>query len=125
MGSVTIYIVIAMVNAVVISASARRAEFGVARLTGLSRNQVVSVALWESLTVVVVGVLVGGLAAGATVAAVSVAVSDIVGSRVIEIPWLLSASVVVAVALIMGLSSVLTTLAATRQSAIEVAGARE
>ena len=38
MGLVTIYIVIAMINEVVIAAGPRRAEFAIARLTGLSRG---------------------------------------------------------------------------------------
>lgn len=125
MGSVTIYIVIAMINAVVISASARRSEFAIARLTGLDRGQVVRMALWESLTVVAVGVVVGSFAAGATIAVVTIAVSDIVGTGIVVPPWGIFGAVVGGVAVIIGGSSVLTTLAATRQSAIEVAGARE
>ena len=125
LGLVTVYIVIAMINAVVISAAPRRADFAIARLTGLSRRQVVGMALWESLTVVTVGVIVGAFAAGGTIVGVTVAVSEIVGTRVMATPWALFGAVTVGVAVIVGLSSVLTTLAATRQSAIDVAGARE
>ena len=125
LGLVTVYIVIAMINAVVISAAPRRADFAIARLTGLSRRQVVGMALWESMTVVTVGVIVGAFAAGGTIVGVTVAVSEIVGTRVMATPWALFGALTVGVAVIVGLSSVLTTLAATRQSAIDVAGARE
>ena len=125
LGLVTAYIVIAMINAVVISTAPRRADFAIARLTGLSRKQVVAMALWESLTVVTVGVIVGAFAAGGTILAVTVAVSEIVGTQVTATPWALFGAVTVGGAAIVGLSSVLTTLAATRQSAIDVAGARE
>jgi putative ABC transport system permease protein len=125
LGLVTVYIVIAMVNAVVISAGARRAEFAIARLTGLSRGQVVQTALWESLTVVAVGVVIGALAAGGIVVGVTIAVSDIVGTRVVEAPWLLFGAVTLGAAAIVGVTSVLTTLAATRQPAVVLAAARE
>ena len=125
LGLVTVYIVIAMINAVVISAAPRRADFAIARLTGLSRGQVVWMALWESLTVVTIGVIVGALAAGGAIAGVTAAVSEIVGTRVMATPWALFGAVTVVAAVVVGLTSVLTTLAATRQPAVEVSGARE
>ena len=111
LGLVTVYIIIAMINAVVISAAPRRADFAIARLTGLSRGQVVWTTLWESLTVVTIGVIA--------------AVSEIVGTRVMATPWALFGAVTVVVAVVVGLTSVLTTLAATRQPAVDVSGARE
>ncbi len=125
MGLVTIYIAIAVINAVVISSGPRRTEFAIARLTGLSRRQVVGTALWESLTVVTVGVTVGALAAAGTIFSVTAAVSEIVGTRVVATPWVLFVAMTAGVAIIVGVTSVLTTLAATRQPAIAVAGARE
>jgi putative ABC transport system permease protein len=125
LGLVTLYVVIAMINAVVIAAAPRSAEFATARLTGLSRKQVIQMALWESLTVVVVGVVLGLVAAGATIASVSRAVTAIVGTRIVEVPWLLLAAATVGAAMIVGVASVLTTLAGTRQPPIAVAGARE
>ena len=125
LGLVTVYIVIAIINAVVISAAPRRADFAIARLTGLSRGQVVWTALWESLTVVTIGVIVGALAAAGAIAGVTIAVSEIVGTRVMATPWTLFGAVIVVVGVVVGLTSVLTTLAATRQPAVEVSGARE
>ncbi|MCH7736324.1 MAG: FtsX-like permease family protein [Chloroflexi bacterium] len=125
LGLVTVYIVIAMINAVVISAAPRRADFAIARLTGLSRWQVVWMAFWESLTVVTIGVIVGALAAGGAIAGVTAAVSEIVGTRVMATPWALFGAVTVVAVVVVGLTSVLTTLAATRQPAVEVSGARE
>jgi putative ABC transport system permease protein len=125
LGMAALYTVIAMVNAVVIAAADRTAEFATARLTGLTRRQVVRAALWESLAVVVVGLLLGGLAAAGTVIGVSAAVSDIVGTAVISVPWLLFAALAAGAALVVGVTSVLTTLAATRQPAVTFAGTRE
>ncbi|UWP87732.1 FtsX-like permease family protein [Dactylosporangium fulvum] len=125
LGMAVLYTVIAMVNAVVIAAADRTAEFATARLTGLTRRQVVRAALWESLAVVVVGLVLGGLAAAGTVTGVSVAVSDIVGTAVISVPWLLFAALFAGTALVVGVTSILTTLAATRQPAVTFAGSRE
>ena len=87
LGLATLYMLIAMVNAVVIGAASRRAEFAIHRLTGLSRAQVVRMALWESMAVVVVGVVLGGIAAAFTIGGVAAGVSDVVGSRVFPLPW--------------------------------------
>ena len=81
--------------------------------------------LWESLTVVTIGVFVGALAAGGPIVAVTVAVSEVVGTPVMATPWALFSAVTIGVVVIVGLTSVLTTLVATRQSAVDVAGARE
>ncbi len=125
LGLVTLYVVIAMINAVVIAAAPRTAEFATARLTGLSRKQVMEMALWESLTVVIVGVVLGLIAAGATIASASVAVTAIVGTPIIEVPWLLLGAATVGAVVIVGVASVLTTFAGTRQPPITVAAARE
>jgi putative ABC transport system permease protein len=125
LGLVTLYVFIAMINAVVIAASNRPAEFASARLTGLTRKQVVQMAAWESITVVTAGVILGAIAAGATIASTTVAVSDIVGTRITDPPWALLGAVTAGAALIVGIASVWTTLSATRQSPISIAGARE
>ena len=124
-GLAALYTAIAMANAVVIAAADRREEFAIARLTGLSRAQVVRTALWESLTVVAIGVLLGGLAAAGTVLGVSGAVSDIVGTRVVSAPWSLFGAVTVGATLIVGVTTVLTALASTRDKPIAVAAARQ
>jgi putative ABC transport system permease protein len=125
LGMATLYTMIAMVNAVVIAAADRAAEFAVARLTGLTRRQVVRMALWESLAVVIVGVLLGVLAAAGTVFGVSAAVSDIVGAPVRSVPWELCCGLAASAAAVVAVASVLTTTAATRQAAVAVAGARQ
>lgn len=125
LGMASLYTMIAMVNAVVIAAADRTAEFATARLTGLTRQQVVRAALWESLAVVAVGVLLGGLAAAGTVAGVCAAVSGIVGTSVISVPWALFGGLAAGAALVVGVASVLTARAATRQPAVTLAGTRE
>jgi putative ABC transport system permease protein len=125
LGLATMYMLIAMVNAVVIGAASRRAEFAIHRLTGMSRGQVVRMALWESMAVVVVGVVLGGIAAALTIGGVAAGVSDVVGSRVVPLPWTMFGLLTLGVVVIIAVTSVLTTLAATRRSPIRAAAAKE
>lgn len=124
-GLAAVYTAIAMTNAVVIAAADRREEFAVARLTGLTRSQVIRAALWEALTTVTIGALLGGLVAGGTVLGVGAAVSDIVGTPVFAAPLALFGVVVASAAVIVAATSVLTTLSATRDAPIAVAAARQ
>jgi putative ABC transport system permease protein len=125
LGLATVYIVLAVINAVVIAGADRRVEFATARLTGLTRALVVRTALTESLVVVLIGVLLGVLAATSTLLGVASGVSSIVGTRVFTFPWSLLLATALGTTVIVAVTSVLTAIAATRQSAIEVAGARE
>jgi putative ABC transport system permease protein len=104
-----------MVNAVVIAAADRGGEFAAARLAGLSRGQVVRAALWESLAVVAVGVLLGGLAAGGTVAGLTWAVSTMLGETVVAVPWRLLGVLALGASVVVGVTSLVTTWRATRQ----------
>jgi putative ABC transport system permease protein len=117
LGMAMVYTVIAMVNAVVIAASDRGPEFAAFRLTGMSRGQVVRAALWESLAVVAVGVLLGGLAAAGTLVGLTAAISNMIGVTVVTVPWQLFGALAVGSATVVGATSVVTTLAATRRPA--------
>lgn len=120
-----LYTVIAIVNAVVISASARQREFAAARVTGLSRSQVVRVAFWESQAVVVTGVFLGALAASGSLWGVMVAIRNLIGITVISIQWPLLIGLAFGAAVVVGVTSVLTTLSATRTPPIRLVASRE
>src|SRR5699024_4197170 len=70
-GMAGLYALLAVINAVVIAAADRRGEFAVARLSGLTRKQVVGMAVLESSIVTAAGVLLGGLAAGGSLIGIS------------------------------------------------------
>jgi putative ABC transport system permease protein len=125
LGVAMLYTVIAMVNAVVISASDRRGEFAAARVTGLTRGQVVRTTLWESLAVVAIGLLLGGLAAAGTVLGVAAAVKDIIGISVVSVQLPLLAGLVLGAVVVVGVATVLTTVSATRTPAVRLVAARE
>jgi putative ABC transport system permease protein len=125
LGMAMLYTVIAMVNAVVISASDRRGEFAAARVTGLTRGQVVRTALAEALGVVAIGLLLGTLAAAGTVIGITFAIKDMIGISAASPPWGLLGAVAAGATLIVAAASVLTTLSATRVPAIRLVAARE
>src|SRR5262249_26080256 len=125
LGMAMLYTVIAMINAVVISASDRRAEFAAARVTGLTRGQVVRTALGEAMAVVVIGLLLGGLAAAGTVGGIAYAIQDMIGISATRPPWALFGVVALGAMVVVGAASVLTTLSATRTPAIRLVAARE
>jgi putative ABC transport system permease protein len=125
LGMAMLYTVIAMVNAVVISASDRRGEFAAARVTGLTRGQVVRAALAEALGVVAIGLLLGTLAAAGTVAGIAFAIEDMIGISAASPPWALLGAVALGATVIVAATSALTTLSATRTPAIRLVAARE
>jgi putative ABC transport system permease protein len=109
-----------MVNAVVIAASDRRAEFATARVTGLTRGQVFRMALGESVAVVVIGLLLGGLAAAGTVLGVAAGVHDVVGVTIVSVPWALLGALALGTSVVVGAATLLTTVSATRTPPIRL-----
>lgn len=120
-----LYALIAVINAVVIAAADRRREFAAARVTGLSRGQVVRVALIESLAVTGIGLVLGGLASLTTLIGISSASARIGGSAQLDLPLGVVGAVVAGAFLVVGGTSVWTSLSATRARPISLMGARE
>jgi putative ABC transport system permease protein len=120
-----LYAVIGVVNSVVIGAAARRREFAAARVTGLTRGQVVRSALLESSAVTLAGAVLGALAASAPGISVLAATAAVTGHASLDIPWRLVAAVGVVAAVVTSLTSVLSTWSATRPAPVALLGARE
>jgi len=120
-----LYALIGVVNSVVIGAAARRREFAEARVTGLSRGQVVRAALAESTAVTGAGLVLGFVAAGATYIAVLATTSAVTGTATLDLPWRLTAAVVGVAVLVTALTSVITSWSATREQPVGLLGARE
>jgi putative ABC transport system permease protein len=125
MGLGGLYALIAVINAVVIAAAERRREFAAARVSGLTRAQVVRMALIESWAVSAIGVLLGGVAALLTMIGITSALQRITGFAVVAVPWVLVAAVVAGAFAVIGLTSVWTTLSATRTAPVSLIGTRE
>ncbi|NIH80058.1 FtsX-like permease family protein [Amycolatopsis viridis] len=123
MGLSGLYALLAVINAVVIAAADRRREFAVARVTGLTRGQVVRAAVLESGLVTAIGLVLGGLAASATLAGISSAAARISGQAVLVVPWTLIAVVVLGAFLVVGVTSAVTALSATRPNPVSLTGA--
>ena len=120
-----VYTAVAMVNAVVIAAADRPGEFATARVAGLTRGQVMRMALGESVVVVAIGLLLGGLAAAGTVLGMAFAVRDVVGVTIVSVPWVLLGAIALAAAVVVGTATALTTCSATRTPPIRLIAARE
>ncbi|WP_350280593.1 ABC transporter permease [Kribbella sp. HUAS MG21] len=110
MGLAGIFTAVAVVNAVVMSTADRRQEFTLSRLAGLTRAQVVAVALVESGTVVVVGVLLGSLVAAAALAGIA---AGPYGLAALAIPWRLLGLIFGAALVVVGAAATLTACRAT------------
>lgn len=125
MGLSGLYALIAVVNATVVAGADRKREFAIARVTGLKRGQVISTALVESLAVTLIGLFLGALVVAGALLAVGTGTLHTLGSVVIAVPWGLTAVVAVAAFAVTGLTSVLTTISATRVPPIALVTARE
>ncbi|MEV6269725.1 ABC transporter permease [Kribbella sp. NPDC051936] len=110
MGLAGIFTAVAVVNAVVMSTADRRQEFRLSRLAGLTRGQVVTVALVESVTVVVVGVLLGSLVAAAALAGIA---AGPYGLAALAIPWQLLGLIFASALAVVGIAAALTAYRAT------------
>ncbi len=125
MGLAGLYALMAVINSVVVAGAERRREFAVARLTGLTRPQVVLAAVLESTAVAVIGLLLGCVVAGAGLVGIGGATSRAVGTAVISVPWTLLTVVAVGSVLVVTLTSGLTAVAVTRKPPVSLAAARE
>jgi putative ABC transport system permease protein len=125
MGLAGLYALLAVINAVVIAAAERRGEFAVARVTGLNRRQVVGAALIESCAVATIGVLLGALAAAGTLLGIVSAMARVTGVAAVSVPWSALGLVVLGAFVVVGVTSVWTSLAATRPAPVTLVGARE
>jgi putative ABC transport system permease protein len=125
MGLGGLYALIGVANSVVIGAAARRREFAEARVTGMTRGQVIRSALLESFAVTISGLLLGGVAAGATFVAVLTTTSAVTGSATLDLPWPLIIGVSALALAVTSLTSVITSWSATRRSPVALLAARE
>jgi putative ABC transport system permease protein len=125
MGLAGIYAAVAVVNAVVMATTDRRREFALARMAGLTRAQVIAVALIESFTVVVIGVLLGCAVAAAALAGVATGTANTYGVVVLAIPWRLLALILGSSLLVVGTTAAITAWSATKPQPITLLTARE
>ncbi|WP_328330147.1 FtsX-like permease family protein [Kribbella sp. NBC_00382] len=125
MGLAGVYAAVAVVNAIVMAAAERRREFALARMAGLTRAQVVLVALVESLTVVFIGVLLGCIVAAAALAGIATGTASTYGVVVVAIPWRLLALILGSSLIVVGATAAGTAWVATKSQPISLLGGRE
>ncbi|WP_433365473.1 FtsX-like permease family protein [Actinoplanes sp. CA-142083] len=125
MGLGGLYALIGVVNSVVIGAAARRREFAEARITGLTRAQVIRSALLESSAVTVAGLILGAVAAAGAVLAAVASTAAVTGQGTLTLPWPLIGAVCAVALVVTGATSLITSWSATRRAPITLLAARE
>ncbi|TDD72814.1 FtsX-like permease family protein [Actinomadura rubrisoli] len=125
MGMAGGYAVVAVINAVVIAGAERRTEFAAARVTGLTRTQVVRAALIETWAVTSIGLALGCTVAAGALSGMLAASLHAAGRPLVAVPWTLLAIVTLAAFAITGAASIWTTLSATRPPPVTLVAARE
>ncbi|MEU5127384.1 ABC transporter permease [Streptomyces mobaraensis] len=117
-GMIVGYTVISVVNTLVSATGRRRREFGLQRLTGFTRRQVMTMMAAESVLTAVTGIVLGSVAAAITLFPYSVAKLDrVVPSVPVWIYW----AVVAGAAVVTFAATLLPTWRATRFRPVEAA----
>ncbi|MFF5078738.1 FtsX-like permease family protein [Actinoplanes sp. NPDC000266] len=109
-----LYALIGVVNSIVIGAATRRREFAEARVTGMSRGQVVRSALLEAYAVTVSALLLGGVASAATFVAVFSTTKAVTGAGTLDLPWTQIGAVAAIALTVTTATTLITSLSATR-----------
>jgi putative ABC transport system permease protein len=125
MGLGGLYALIGVINSIVIGAAARRREFAEARVTGLTRTQVIRSTLVESSAVTVAGLILGGLAAAGALIAAAASTAAVTGRAALSLPWPLIAAVCAVALLVTAATSLITSWSATRRPPVTLLAARE
>jgi putative ABC transport system permease protein len=125
LGLGALYALIGVINSVVIGAAARRREFAAARVTGMTRGQVVGSALAESAAVTVAGLVLGVVAAAGAWISVLATTKAVTGVATLDLPWTLIATVAAGALLVTTATSLITTTAATHARPVALLAARE
>ncbi len=120
-----LYALIGVINSIVIGAATRRREFAEARVTGLTRAQVVRSALLEAYAVTAAALVLGAVAASAAFFAVLATTSAVTGAATLDLPWPLFAAVAAIALTVTGATSLITSWSATRHPPVSLLAARE
>ncbi|WP_250007777.1 FtsX-like permease family protein [Actinoplanes sp. M2I2] len=120
-----LYALIGVVNSIVIGAATRRREFAEARVTGLTRGQVVRVALLEAYAVTGAALLLGVVAAAAALLAALTTTAAVTGVATLDLPWPLFGAVAALTLTVTGATSLITSWSATRPPPVTLLAAHE
>lgn len=120
-----LYTAMAVVNAIVIAGTGRRREHAIARLSGLTRSQVVATTAVEALITTITGLLLGLIIVASAIIGIALAARRSVDATVVEIPWTLLVSTTLGTIAVSVTVSASVSYLVTRTSPITLAAARE
>lgn len=120
-----LFTAMAVVNATVIAGTGRRREHAVARLSGLTRTQIVATTALETALTTITALLLGLVVVGGALLGIALAAQRSVGAIVVEIPWALLVTLSLGCLVIaIGVAALVAQLV-TRVRPITAAAARE
>lgn len=125
LGLAGLYTAMSVVNAIVIAGASRRREHAVARLTGLTRGQVMAAVMVESVAVTLIGVLLGAVVTAGGLTGIAVTARAVVGQSALALPWATAAWTTLCALVIAPATAALTSYVAMRRAPIHLAAARE
>lgn len=120
-----LYAFVSLVNAVAVGTAQRRREFAVARVAGASRGQVVWAAVLESAGVGALGVALGSAVVAACLLGIRHGIAQTLGTPILQVPWLLGATLTVGVLAASAGTAALAAWSATRTAPVRLVAARE
>ncbi len=119
----SLYALISVLSTVAISIGQRRAELATLRLSGMTKRQVQSVVVAETLTATHIGLLLGAIAATTALVGLWIATFRAYGTPVVAIPWALLAGITVLTMALTAVTAATSTGSALRESAVRAVGA--
>lgn len=119
------YALVAVINAVALAAAARKREFAVAQVSGMTRAQVIRTSVNEALGVGVIGVALGCVAALTCLLSVRRGFDLLLGEPVLVVPWLALSGLAIVSLVAVTVTAGVGTWRATRVPPITLAAARE
>jgi putative ABC transport system permease protein len=125
MGLAGLYALMAVVNSVVVAGAERRREFAVARVTGLTRRQVVGAAVIEAVGVAAIGLVLGCVVAAAGLVGIAGAVHEAIGVTVVHVPWALLIVVAIGSVAVVAVTSGATATVVTRTPPVSLVTSAE
>lgn len=125
LGLGALYAIIGVVNSIVIAGATRGREFAVARVSGLTRRQVIRGALLESTVVTGIALALGFAAAAGTAIAVLIVTASVTGTAMLTVPWTLVAAVILGALALTATTSLLSSWSATRPAPVTLVRGRE
>lgn len=121
----SLYALISVLSTIAISIGQRRSELATLRLSGMTRRQVLGAVTAETLSAALIGLSLGAVAAVTALVGLWVATFRAYGTSIIVVPWMLLLGITALTMALTAATSIVSTRAALRVSAVRAVGTPE